>query len=293
MFTDKPTIPARLETLLEVLYVMRARKADRSALRALVQPSGLPDLSDQSRQVDDHLSAAQELGLIASDEDGNYRLTYRVKAEHEAKRSVLEAFDKVALGGTSAEPWASRFYGFLIAQESDVVPAGEGPIREITRAFMESLPAQVDRRNPMNLEKFRALTRWYQYAGLGWFDPEGSFVPDPMRRIQRVLDSVFIGEPTLDSSSFMARLASLCPELDGGALFSEVTAAVYSVAERRCTRALATALRNLHDLGYLRLFCPRDSKGWSLERGGSVLVPGVLDSDRFDRVTLVRARDSK
>jgi hypothetical protein len=82
----------------------------------------------------------------------------------------------------------------------------------------------------------------------------------------------------------MSSLSAACPELDAGALFSEVAGSAFNKADRVCTSALAAALRNLHDEGVIQLECPADSQGWSLERAGSERDNATLKSDRFDRV---------
>lgn len=284
MFTDNPTIPARLEVLLDVLHIMRDRKTDREAVRSLLQPPGLSGLTEASRQADEHLSASQQLGLVEVDVSGNFRLAYRVRGEHSPRKAILDAFDRIALGSSETEPWASRFYAFLIVQDQDATNHGAEVQAAVSRAFNNALPPHIDRANPMNSDKFRSLMRWYQYVGLGWIDPGGGFVPDPTVRLMRSMQAIFGKAKTLDAAEAMSRIATACPELDGGSLFLEVTASYYNSADRVCTRALATALRSLHDQQVLRLSCPRDSKGWSLARSGSVLIPGVLDSDRFDRI---------
>jgi hypothetical protein len=53
------------------------------------------------------------------------------------------------------------------------------------------------------------------------------------------------------------------------------------------------ALRNLHDDGIIQLDCPRDSQGWSLEKGGTVLNHESLQSDRLDSVMLISDRKRK
>ena len=93
MFTDKPTIPAQLETLLDVIHAMRQRKANADTLRQLIQPNGLPGLTPNSEQLSKHLFAAQELELVRIDENKDIRLAYQVRGEHQAMPAVLSAFD--------------------------------------------------------------------------------------------------------------------------------------------------------------------------------------------------------
>src|SRR5689334_10164698 len=97
MFTDNPTIPAQLEVLLDVVHAMRQRKASADALRQLIQPKGLPDLKPASAQVAHHLSAAEQLQLVKTDENKDVRLTYTVRGDHQAKPVILAAFDRIAL----------------------------------------------------------------------------------------------------------------------------------------------------------------------------------------------------
>ncbi len=79
MFIHKPTTPSRLEVLLEVLHLMRDRKADRDTVTRLLQPEGLPALGEKSAQAEAHIFAAEELSLIRKDDHGNIRLSYRVR----------------------------------------------------------------------------------------------------------------------------------------------------------------------------------------------------------------------
>lgn len=283
MFTDNPTIPAQLEVLLDVLHVMRDRKADRDTLRSLIQPKGLPGVTDNSKQVDAHLRAAAELGLATTDQDQNNRLTYRVRGEHRVRQVIVEAFEKFALANPDIEPWAGRFYAYIITREEGSVSQIPGAQNQWSGRFMEQLPPHVPKDNPMNADKFRALMRWYVYVGLGWVDPSGGFVPDPTARIARALPSIFAQSKRLDSSEFMMRLGIACPELDGGSLFREINEPWTGATERNCTRALSTALWRLHDGSAIRLHCPADSKGWSLAQAGEGVVGGEM-SNRFDVV---------
>jgi hypothetical protein len=291
MFTDNPTIPIQLETLLDVVYAMRSRRATRDVIIKLVQPRGLPDLKENSEQASNHLRAAHELGLINADADGNLRLTYRQVGQHDARLAILEAFDKVALANSDVEFWAGRFYGFLIGREEASFATDLAVAASLTSEFMDGLEGHIDRANVMNPDKFRALIRWYPYVGLGWIDPAGAFAPDPTVRLKRALPSIWQNEISLDADVFMTRLARVCPELDGGALFLEGRGG-RNLGGRVCTQALATALRSLHATGTIKLHCPSDSQGWHLERAGAGVVPGE-SSNRFSAVELAEQRAAR
>jgi hypothetical protein len=289
MFTDNPTIPAQLEVVLDVVHAMRSRKANAEALRQLIQPKGLADLTDSSKQLAHHLAAAEELGLVQVDEEKDVRLTYTVRGEHQARAAILAAFDRVALADASVEKWAGRFYAYLIVND-DVSLTTTGEAELFVGRFMSDLAAGVDRGNPMNLVKYGALMRWYPYVGLGWFNPAGGFVPDPTERLRRSLATIWGKERKLEADEFLDRLGRACPELDGGALFSEATSGAYSPTARQCTQALATALRRLHEEGALILRCPADSKGWGLDRAGSSPVSGEA-STRMDSIERARSKE--
>jgi hypothetical protein len=289
VFTDNPTLPIQLEVLLDVIYEMRSRRASPDALRQLIQPKGLADLTDSSKQFAHHLAAAEELELVRTDDNDDVRLSYTVRGVHRPRLSILSAFDRVALADARVEKWAGRFYAYLLVHENASVSTS-AEIEVFVTRFMADLAPNVDKANQMNAVKYRALMNWYPYVGLGWWDPAGSFVPDPTERLRRSLGQIWGRERTLDADEFVTRLGRTCPELDGGVLFSEGTTGAYSASARRCTRALATALRRLHDEGTLILRCPADSRGWELDLAGSGPVSGE-GSTRVDLVERVRGRE--
>ena len=291
MFTDNPTIPAQLEVLLDVVHKMHDRKANMEALKKIIQPKGLPGVSENSRHLELHISAALELGLLKQDENENYRVVTKPKGNKNSKSLVLDAFDRFVLSETKTEKWCARFYSYLIVQDRDVGPNNSKDQELFSKAFMENLPITIERDNPMNSTKYSALIRWYCYSGMGWINPAGSFIPDPTLRLRRALPTIWGAEKKLDADLFMSRLAKICPELDGGGIFQEITSAYYNSSEKKCTRALAIALWNLHDLKEIRLHCPNDNPGWLLDLGGEGRVQGEM-SNRvvlFEKLTKVNA----
>jgi len=284
MFIDNPTVPTQLEVLLDVLHAVRSKAASADSIERLLQPKGLPDLTPSSKQASQHLSAARELKLIATDGDGNYRLVTPLRENRSTARQViLAAFDQTVLSDADIEPWFGRLYAFVIAR-GRVFPPSSSDRDDLCSEFNSTLPTHIEKANRANSTKLAHYLRWYSYVGLGWYDPAGSFVPDPTIRLRRSLPRIFESSRRLDASEFMAALSRACPELDAGAVFSEASRSVYSKADRVCTSALAIALRNLHSQGDIQLDCPADSNGWSLERGGPVSDDITLKSDRFDRV---------
>jgi hypothetical protein len=284
MFIDNPTVPVQLEVVVDVLHAIRQKNAKPDSVKGLLQPKGLPDLTASSKQTAHHLNAAKELKLALPDDEGNLRLTYAIRdGSPSARDAIVNAFDNVVLSSPKIEPWFGRFYGFLITQDSDWIPS-EAPARtEICTRFYDVLSGHIERANPLNETKLGQYLRWYTYVGLGWRDPARCFIPDPTGRLLRMLPKIFGNAKRLDAVPFMAAVAAMCPELDGGTLFMD-GAERYDSSARECTRALAGALRNLNDAGVICLECPKDSVGWSLARAGSVRDQQHLQSDRFDRV---------
>ena len=118
--------------------------------------------------------------------------------------------------------------------------------------------------NRFNSDKITGLRRWYEYAGLGWFDPTGVFQPNPYFRIKRSLPRLFAKQTNLPGDTFITTLSKICPELDGGAIFSETTKQIRSNADRTCTLGLSHALVDLHVDKVIRLDCPVDARGWDI-----------------------------
>jgi hypothetical protein len=124
------------------------------------------------------------------------------------------------------------------------------------------------------------------YMGLGWYDPSGVFQPNPYFRLQRSLRTIFGKTKRLSIDEFMSRLASACPELDGGDIFKRSNKQ-YDTQARNCTLGLSHALVDLHLDDYIKLFCPQDSRGWSVE---SAEPPSeeALKSGRIATVELLK-----
>jgi hypothetical protein len=286
MFTDMPVTPARLEVFVDLAWEMRNRKFDRSAIRLLLQPQGLPGLTTASRQALDVLKCAEELELVSEESDGNFRPGWNVRKTLSAREIVLKALDEKVLSSSAIEPWFAKFYAFLIAQDDDVARSGNDAGQQWANEFNQKVFGGAPSENPFNSTKYTGLRRWLRYSGLGWHDSEDGFVPCPYERVRRKLFDVFKKKRRLSSDEFMGQLAGYCPELDGGEIFLSVIR--NRNVDRICTRALATALRDLHDDGVIRLDCPADSRGWRLDLAGVVRNPSQgLHSDIFDFVELV------
>ena len=138
--------------------------------------------------------------------------------------------------------------------------------------------------NRFNEPKHKGLEAWFSYAGLGWFDPAGNFQANPYERLRRALPTIFGRQRSLGADPFMEKLSAACPELDGGEIFRQANLA-WQASEKKCTLGLSHALIELHLDQVIRLSCPADSAGWSVDEAEP---PGDEDfkSTRFESVAI-------
>lgn len=146
MFIDNPTVPVQLEVVLDLLFAIRQKNATAESVKTLLQPQGLPGLTNNSKQAQLHLSAAKELGLVAEEADGNLRLNYTVRNDRPtAREAILESFDRVVLGPPDVEPWFGRFYGYVIVQANDCIPTGEPVRSQLASDFNAALADHIEK----------------------------------------------------------------------------------------------------------------------------------------------------
>jgi hypothetical protein len=288
MFTDQPVTPVRLETLIDLLRNIPNRKVNRKMLFELLQPEGLPQLDASRVQAKQTVKAALELKLIQEDEQERViGLTFERKDKRTTRRVVLEALDSLILSDTQVEPYFALFFSYLLSLNAGggVKKSGD----EWARDFERDVQGGQRSDNPFNKEKVTGIHRWMSYAGLGWYDPNEVFQPNPYGRLRRRLPTIFAGEKKLTGEAFMQRLSSECPELDGGEIFLQAhRRQSYDPALKTCTLGLSHALVDLHQEGVIRLFRPRDNRGWSIE---AAKPPRDEDqqSERIDTIELLKA----
>ncbi|MCG3146076.1 MAG: hypothetical protein HONDAALG_03908 [Gammaproteobacteria bacterium] len=287
MFTDGPVTPVRVEILIDLMRGLSVRRIDRALLAQLLQPEGLPSLDPKKRvQAQETLKAALDLGIMTEDADGTLKLIVERKDKRTAKQILLAALDEVVISSTEVEPYFSLFYSYLLSLNAD------GCVNRSNSEWAVDFERDVFGgqrvNNPFNEVKLTGLHRWLSYAGLGWYDISEVFQPNPYERLRRRLGAIFAGEAKLTGEEFMRRLSEACPELDGGAIFRRADRG-YDPAAKVCTLGLSHALIDLHQDGWIRLDCPRDSRGWSIE---AAAPPGdSLQSGRIDTVELVKVTE--
>lgn len=281
MFTDSEATPARVEMLLDVVRSMTGRKLDAAAIRALLQPEGLPGRTEKSDQAGRTISAARELDLIVDQQDGMIRPA-RARDNRSARQAVVEAVDLKVLSDDTIEPWFAVFYAFLLGRDASAGD-GPGPAKDWENRFERELFPSEKPTNRFNDTKYRGLRRWFRYAGLGWHDSAECFHPNPYFRLARQLPAIFEIKRELSIDRFMERLAEKCPELDGGVLFQKANPG-WEKGVRNLSLGLAHALVDLHTDGVLTLDCPLDTDGWSIAKAAPPRDSEHLKSDRIASV---------
>lgn len=278
MFTDGPVTPRRVEIVVAVVReVGRRGGIRRDALYALLQPRELPDVKS-TEQAMQAIRAALELELI--EEAGqSVRPTSRILGREKPapRESVIRAFDEFVLGSDAVEPYLALFYGYLLGLNEE----GSAPrdAQHWADEFNRVVYGGNLTTNPFNRTKYRGVGRWLPYAGLGWNDPEGTFHCNPVGRLDRALPVIFDRTTRLDVEEFFAKLAAVCPELDGGALFLRANPS-WDARRRQITMGLSHALLEMHGEDRLVLECPVDSNGWSLSLADPPRDGNHLRSDR-------------
>lgn len=287
MFTDQPVTPTRVETLINLLRGLPPNKrVDRDTLTQLLQPQGMPDVDPKKRDAARNtIKAAFELDLIEETEDKFIKLKFPRSDSRPTTQILIDALDNKVLGDVNVEPFLARFYSYVLSLNKEGVVKKSN--EEWARNFERDVFGGHRTDNPFNATKLTGLHRWMGYMGLGWYDADEIFQPNPYERVQRRLRAIFPAKTKrLSGDDFMSRLAGACPELDGGDIFRQANKQ-YNAEARVCSLGVSHALVDLHLDGRLRLFCPSDSRGWSIELAEPP-SDDVLQSARIATVELLR-----
>ena len=261
MFTHDPVTPVRLQILIDLLRDCPRGLARKEAYR-LLQPEPLnADLGSGSPAVVT-VRASIELEL-AEDNKGILSLTPACRKQKVSREAILQAFDARVLSNAEVEKYFALFYSYYLGLGKEIYERRAFNNDQWAEHFNKAVFADVPQENRFNGTKLTGLHRWFNYVGLGWYDPNGDFQANPYERLQRGLPLIFGRQKKLESNAFMAKLAEVCPELDGGTLFLQANPQ-WDGAGKQCTLGLSCALIELHLDGLIRLSCPADSAGWDI-----------------------------
>jgi hypothetical protein len=261
MFTHDPVTPVRLQILIDLLRECR-RGLTRQDTYRLLQPEPLnADLGGGSPAVVT-VRAAIELELV-EDNNGVLSLTPNCRKQSDSREAILRAFDARVLSNADVEKYFALFYSYYLGLGKEVYGRRAFNNEQWAERFNQAVFGDAPQENRFNGTKLTGLHRWFNFVGLGWYDPNGDFQANPYERLERALPQIFVRHKKLESDAFIAKLAEVCPELDGGALFLQANPQ-WDGAGRQCTLGLSCALIELHLDGAIRLSCPADSAGWNI-----------------------------
>lgn len=263
MFTDNPVTPVRLEILIGLLREI-SRGLPRQEVYRILQPEPLDPDTGSSSPAGATVKAAIELELAEEDSGGkNLTLKPAYRKDGPIRAAILKAFDERVLATADVEKYFALFYAYYLGLGKKTYEYRSFNKEQWADDFNQQVFGAAVQENRFNGTKLTGLHRWFNYVGLGWYDPNGEFQANPYERLQRSFSTIFGKNPQLEIETFMAKLAESCPELDGGSLFTEANPS-WSAEDRRCTLGLSHALIELHLDGIIRLSCPGDSSGWDI-----------------------------
>lgn len=259
--------PPRLHAM--VRLVSRLQTPTRKDVIDLLQPSVL--VSDQSAAKNIYI-AAVNCDIINEAPDRTLVLSGET-AQLESMQGFQLYMQKRVLGVTeSYQPnyLFNLYSAWYIAQNERIFQFVD---KDFETRFNEELFQDTESRT-FNMTKFNGWRTWAAFLGLGWPIKPGLsgrseiLVPCVSNRLKGVLAQLLTkDEQVIKFSLFAERIAELCPELDGGSLFTYCWEASRG-SERQgnsLSLALSTGLRQLHDSGEIELIRQADAMDiWQL-----------------------------
>ena len=278
MFTDGPTTPTRLEALLGVV-ASNPKGLNRKNLYDLMQPESL---RSNTEKATNNVKAGLEIELLKEEKSSIIRLHESYNKKISASENILNSLDKRVLKDSKVELHLALFYSYYLGLDTQIYERSDWDGDRWSDQFNIDVFGNTPQSNRFNKTKYTGIHRWLNFLGLGWYDSNGFFQPDPTERILRSMNSIFGKEKKIPGDQFMIKLAEVCPELDGGEMFLQANKN-YDANAKECTMGLSQALVGLHEEGFVRLTCPIDSRGWNLKKAS----PGRDDYIKSDRLELI------
>lgn len=247
----------------------------------MLQPESL-EPNESFGPANSTLKAARELDLLDGTDSDSITLSEACKKNGNTPAAILSAFDQKVLSEKEIEPYFALFYAYRLGLGKEEYKRKSFGAPQWADAFNQAVFGDERQPNPFNSVKAKGWADWVSYAGLGWYDLQGSFQANPYERVMRALPRVFRRSKKLGADDFMKNLAEACPELDGGHLFIQANPK-WNPEWKRCSLGLSHALIELHLDNLIKLDCPADSAGWSLEEAEPPRDQSIVG----DRITAV------
>ena len=278
--------PPRLHAMVRLISHLQA--PTRKDVIDLLQPSVL--VSDQSAAKNVYV-AAVNCEIINEAPDKTLVLSGET-AQLESMQGFQLYMQKRVLGVTeSYQPnyLFNLYSAWYIVQNERIFQFVE---KDFETRFNEELFQDAELRT-FNMTKFNGWRRWAAFLGLGWPIKPGLsgrseiLVPCASNRLKGVLAQLLTkDEQVIKFSLFVERIAELCPELDGGSLFTYCWGASRGSEQRgnNLSLTLSTGLRQLYDSGEIELIRQADATDiWQLYPAEGQLLK---------QVTHIRLRDN-
>jgi hypothetical protein len=275
LLSDTTHTPQRVFALLRLLDA-QGGELDFETIKTWFKPTQLRE-TDQRGSEDDKdsnirqmLGAATSLGMIEPAGHNRHRLSGRVPDSLEAFADL--AHDRLA-GASNDHPDSivlEAFAAMLAVTEFEQSTAWlDATALDRAARIHKAVRRDSDESNDENSLRFNRTKippwkRWIIFLGLGISMPKGDLYPYPVLRLAREIDRARAEESVADSfeiEPFMDFVATRMPYLDRGRLFQSAAEQIrLPPLERRLSRVLSGALRDLHDDQWLTLETIGDAK---------------------------------
>ena len=261
LLNNTPVTPSRLHAM--VRLVSRLQAPTRKELYDLLQPLAL--ISKQSSAADVY-TAAVNCGLI---DEIACKIVLKGDAEKLESAQDFQAHMQQIVWGVT-EPYRPNYrfnlYSAWYVVQNERVFQFED--KDYETHFLTEVPQDTEADRSFNMQKFVGWRMWAAFLGLGWPIKPGLsgqreiLAPDASKRLRGVLPQLLSqDEQTIPFRLFAERLARVCPELDGGSLFTSCWEASRGSEQRgnKLSLAVSTGLRQLHSINEIQLIRRADA----------------------------------
>lgn len=203
------------------------------------------------------LGAATSLDFIESPSQNRYRLNVRVPESLEAFSDLVH--DRLVCVGWD-NPDSIMFEAFAATVVITEMEQNTQWLEESVKTRADRIQAAVreaDGNDEENSKRFNSTKmppwkRWMIFLGLGISFPKGELYPYPVSRLEREINREIFEKrevsDRLEIDQFLNLVSRRMPYLDGGRFFeSAANKSRLPHTERKLTRVLSGALRDLHD----------------------------------------------
>jgi hypothetical protein len=264
IYTTVEPVPSRMLAVARLLLVEGPMPEDE--LIPLLQPR------EDTGMAKNTLNAALECGLVIR-EGKKCRLPDGL-FEHEPKPTELDKVLPLVLARLLLAPKIANdsnnfatLCAWLLHQPVLSMPVDQGGLKGAIEAQGLSL-AELQVQNDA---RWGNVIYWARYLGLVRqmrADSCTGLIPDPTLFLRRHLPKLLPAGEEVDASTFLLRVGSLCPVLDGGTVRTALLARIKpDWPERQISDSLGFAIARLEHSGELRAWCPDDQRNFVLTPG--------------------------